>query len=235
MKIEAKTLQEAFSKAAHELECSVTELEYEVIQFPSSGFLGFFQKNAIIEIKNGGKKGALTKSFEKPKEPKPKKIKRTKAPKMEINEKIIDEIYTSLKRLLEASCFKIELIDIFKSDENELTIKLDGEDAALVIGKDGRRYKALLYMLQNWLNLKYGLNLRLELSKFLQTQEEMIAKYLEGIIERINTSGKAATKPLDGILVDIALKQLREKFPDKYVAVRNGKDGKFIIVNDFRK
>ena len=49
MKIEANTLQEAFQKAAEQLNCSVTELDIKVLQHPSGGIFGFFKKTAIIE------------------------------------------------------------------------------------------------------------------------------------------------------------------------------------------
>ena len=48
IKVEALTLEEAFKNAALELECSVTELKVEVIQYPQKGMLGLFKKNAII-------------------------------------------------------------------------------------------------------------------------------------------------------------------------------------------
>jgi len=48
IKIEAVTLEEAYSNAALKLECSVTELAIEVVQSPSNGFLGLFKKSAII-------------------------------------------------------------------------------------------------------------------------------------------------------------------------------------------
>ena len=50
MRIEAKNLGDAYKKAIDELNCSVTELDIKVVQYPSSGFLGFFKKNAIIEV-----------------------------------------------------------------------------------------------------------------------------------------------------------------------------------------
>ena len=52
MRIEAKNLEQALMKAARELECSVVDIEYEVVQYHKSGFLGLFQKNAIIEAKS---------------------------------------------------------------------------------------------------------------------------------------------------------------------------------------
>ena len=48
IKIESTTLEEAYKDAASSLECSVTQLKIEVVQYPSSGFLGLFKKTAII-------------------------------------------------------------------------------------------------------------------------------------------------------------------------------------------
>jgi len=48
IKIEADTLEEAYKKASDELNCSFTELNYEIVQHPKNGFLGFGKKNAII-------------------------------------------------------------------------------------------------------------------------------------------------------------------------------------------
>lgn len=111
---------------------------------------------------------------------------------------------------------------------------MDGEDSALLIGKEGYRYKAISYMIFNWINHKYDLMLRLEIAEFLKNQEEMIANYLLPTIETVKTNGKAQTKPLDGVLAYIALKQLREEFPNKYVSFRLNNNGeRYIIINDF--
>ena len=50
LKIESKTLEIAYTEAAQKLECSVTELQVEIVQHPSSGFLGLFAKSAIIVV-----------------------------------------------------------------------------------------------------------------------------------------------------------------------------------------
>ena len=49
-KITAKTLQEALLKASEEFRCSVVDLEYEITQNPSAGFLGIGRKDAIIIV-----------------------------------------------------------------------------------------------------------------------------------------------------------------------------------------
>ena len=91
-------------------------------------------------------------------------------------------------------------------------------------------------MLFNWINQKYHFLLRLEIAEFLQIQEEQIKRYLEPIKESIYKFGKGQTKPLDGVLVQIALKELRAEFPDKYVAIKtNANNEKYIIVNEFNQ
>ena len=359
MKIEANTLQEAFQKAAQQLNCSVTELDIKVLQHPSGGIFGFFKKTAIIEAnlenqpkpqhkpkndrnftkksdenesvkeekkqskkhdhndkkrnpkkhkdeKNEAKSeqkehknekpnlseknsalakdafaekgekeaeepGYVIKRLDEPKEQKetkvakepqasksvlknildtsiienfnqtdeesaPQALPKEKKEKVVIDfDKILPEIKEGMTRLFKASCFEIDKVEVSKFNDETVLIELDGADAALLIGKEGYRYKAISYMLYNWLNSKYNLAIRLEIAQFLQNQEAMMDQYLNGVIERVQNSGRAQTKPLDGVLVKIALEKLREKFPDKYVGIKSGNDGKFVVVNDFFK
>ena len=359
MKIEANTLQEAFQKAAEQLNCSVTELDIKVLQHPSGGIFGFFKKTAIIEAnlenqpkpqhkpkndrnfakksdenesvkeekkqskkhdhndkkrnpkkhkdeknetkseqkehknekpnlseknsalakdafaekgeKEAEKPGYVIKRLDEPKEQKeskeakepqasksapknildtsiienfnqtdeesaPQALPKEKKEKVVIDfDKILPEIKDGMTRLFKASCFEIDKVEVSKFNDETVLIELDGADAALLIGKEGYRYKAISYMLYNWLNSKYNLAIRLEIAQFLQNQEAMMDQYLNGVIERVQNSGRAQTKPLDGVLVKIALEKLREKFPDKYVGIKSGNDGKFVVVNDFFK
>ncbi|HEO98373.1 MAG: Jag N-terminal domain-containing protein [Campylobacterales bacterium] len=144
-------------------------------------------------------------------------------------------IESQLKGLLDLSCFDIDVVEVDVIDNTAL-IFIDGEDAALLIGKEGYRYNALSYMLFNWLHAKYELFIKLEIAEFVTTQEEMIRNMLKPVIENVQQQGKGKTRFLDGILVQIALEQLREAFPDKYVAVKTSRDGKkFVVINDFNK
>ena len=359
MKIEANTLQEAFQKAAEQLNCSVTELDIKVLQHPSGGIFGFFKKTAIIEAnlenqpkpqqkpkndRNFAKKsdenepvkeekkqskkhdhndkkrnpkkhkdekneakseqkehksekpnlseknsalakdafaekgekeaeepGHVIKRLDEPKgqketkvakepqasksapknildtsiienfnqtdeESMPQALPKEKKEKVVIDfDKILPEIKEGMTRLFKASCFEIDKVEVSKFNDETVLIELDGADAALLIGKEGYRYKAISYMLYNWLNSKYNLAIRLEIAQFLQNQEAMMDQYLNIVIERIQNSGRGQTKPLDGVLVKIALEKLREKFPDKYVGIKSGNDGKFVVINDFFK
>jgi len=319
IKIEAITLEEAYSNAALKLECSITELQIEVVQAPSSGFLGLFKKKAIIVAALKTKK--LSDEISEPKEDKAKydkkseskvlKQKATKKPEVkveskkemprqketskvefkkkekpankkqehrvlndtimpqsfvstqddedydmqdinftadyededDIEEQVLDTksttevakiVQVEINNLFDLTCFNIDKVEVFAYDADTLLIEFKGEDAALLIGKEGYRYKALSYMIFNWINTKYQLQLRLEIAEFLKNQEESVSRYLVGVYENIERDGRAQTKILDGVLVQIALKELRNKYPNKYVAIRSTRDGlKFIIINEY--
>ena len=262
IKIEAYTLEDAYSQAAQKLECSVTELAVEVVQYPSSGFLGLFRKKAIIvatmdtpkqkeeptretqtlkesaphekpeEIGSEEESYEMPTSFVSSQEDEPFESEEEEL--SHAIDEVVEEIGEELVMLFEQLCFELDEIKVSAYDEHTIYIELNGEDAALLIGKEGYRYKALSYMLFNWINSKYGFQLRLEIAEFLKNQEEAVGRYLEGVKENVERDGRAQTKILDGVLVQIALRELRATYPDKYVAIRTTRDGmKYIIVNDY--
>lgn len=174
-----------------------------------------------------------------------KRVNSSKPPKSDVVEEFfqttvsmdetVKEVDKSVNQLFSKTCFDLNVVKVSSHDENTLLIEFTGNDAALLIGKEGYRYKALSYMLFNWINSKYNLQLRLEIAEFLKNQEEIVHKYLKGLSEQVHKNGRAQTKILDGVLVQIALKKLRTTFPEKYVAIRTNRDGlKYIIINSFR-
>lgn len=152
------------------------------------------------------------------------------------NSNIKEEIKEQVENLFSKTCYLIDEIQVDIIDEGKTVyIEFSGEDSALLIGKEGYRYKALSYILFNWINDKYNMMLRLEVAQFLENQEQAIYNYLEPVIETIHNEGFYKTKPLDGILIHIALTKLRDEFPNKYVAVKtNIKGDKYILVNEYR-
>ncbi len=47
-RIEAPTLEEAYRKASEAFSCSITEINYQIVQYPTGGVMGLFKKPAII-------------------------------------------------------------------------------------------------------------------------------------------------------------------------------------------
>jgi spoIIIJ-associated protein len=308
-RIEAKTLEEAYERAARELNCSVGDLEYEIIQHPSNGFLGIGAKTAIIVADctlpersddepeaspsspshNTTAPATPSQQSDTPPEteessaeisqtPTQAPTSRTtrtatkadhaeevildsffgqssasgesdkesdEVPNEESGEELDEEIYkdaeqslmleAQVRALIESTCFDIDTVEVDVIDGTAF-IFLDGEDAALLIGKEGYRYNALSYLLYNWIHNEFGLYVKLEIAQFLTSQQEKIRHHLQPVIEHVRERGWGKTRLLDGILVHIALEQLRETFPDKYVAIKRTRDGKrYVLVNAFNK
>jgi spoIIIJ-associated protein len=230
-KFEAKTLQEVFELASSEMECSILELEIEVLQRPSKGFLGVGSKNAIIvakKIVSNDKK-----EIEEDSPPSEDVEELIKEHEHIAHDNLAQKIEGELRILFKKSCFNIDVIEVDVIEQNAF-IFIDGEDAALLIGKEGYRYNALSYMIFNWIYTKYDLFLKLEIASFLTSQEEMVEELLKPTYNKIETEGRARTRVFDGILVQIALEKLRNQFPNKYIAAKTNQNGeKYIIINDF--
>ncbi len=277
IEIKAKTLEEALIQASIALNCPIINLQYEVIQTPSKGFLNIGKKEAIIlvgvkesvkevkevqeesvkevkevkevqEVQEESVKETNTKEIHQSTEEKKQKLE-TKTPQEEIitpkppkknlkeeshNEDKLHEIKQELKDLFSHLPYKINKVEVSLYEPGVLLIDIDGEDSALLIGEKGYRYKALSYLLFNWIHPAYGYNIRLEISTFLQNQEKVMEVQLQNTIMTVHEVGKGQMKVPDGVLTYIALKKLRKAFPNKYVSIKtNLNDEKYIVINDF--
>ncbi|NHA60960.1 Jag N-terminal domain-containing protein [Helicobacter pylori] len=261
IEIKAKTLEEALIQASIALNCPIINLQYEVIQTPSKGFLSIGKKEAIIlagvkesvkEVKEESVKETNTKenhqnhqnNIEEKKQnletetPQEERIT-PKPPKKNLKEEShngdkLHEIKQELKDLFSHLPYKINKVEVSLYEPGVLLINIDGEDSALLIGEKGYRYKALSYLLFNWIHPTYGYSIRLEISTFLQNQEKVMEAQLQSVIMTVHEVGKGQMKAPDGVLTYIALKKLRKAFPNKYVSIKtNLNDEKYIVINDF--
>ncbi|ANH47538.1 Jag N-terminal domain-containing protein [Helicobacter pylori] len=257
IEIKAKTLEEALIQASIALNCPIINLQYEVIQTPSKGFLNIGKKEAIIlagvkesvkEVKEESVKEESVKEIHQSAEEK-KQNSEIKTPQEEIitpkpskknlkeeshHGDKLHEIKQELKDLFSHLPYKINKVEVSLYEPGVLLIDIDGEDSALLIGEKGYRYKALSYLLFNWIHPAYGYNIRLEISTFLQNQEKVMDTQLQSTIMTVHEVGKGQMKAPDGVLTYIALKKLRKAFPNKYVSIKtNLNDEKYIVINDF--
>ncbi|KHL82514.1 Jag N-terminal domain-containing protein [Helicobacter pylori] len=258
IEIKAKTLEEALIQASIALNCPIINLQYEVIRTPSKGFLSIGKKEAIIlagvkesvkEVKEESVKETNAKenhqnNIEEKKQkletetPQEERIT-PKPPKKNLKEEShngdkLHEIKQELKDLFSHLPYKINKVEVSLYEPGVLLINIDGEDSALLIGEKGYRYKALSYLLFNWIHPTYGYSIRLEISTFLQNQEKVMEAQLQSVIMTVHEVGKGQMKAPDGVLTYIALKKLRKAFPNKYVSIKtNLNDEKYIVINDF--
>ena len=160
--VSAKTVEDALTEASIELGLASTDIDYEVIEKGSTGFLGIGAKQAVITAwKKVEEKPKKEKKVEKKSE---KKVEKKTEVKPVVTEKIkevaevkeeIDQVSEKEEKLAEVesqtkeACEKF-LKDVLKSMDMEVTltseidedgalsINMEGENMGILIGKRGQ-------------------------------------------------------------------------------------------------
>ncbi len=162
LQVSAKTVEDAITEALIQLGITSDQIEYEVIEKGSSGFLGFNAKAAVIRAR---KKEEIAEEIAEPIEEvftEPEEIVEETA--VEITEVFAEEIpqekaaetaeYTDpvaemrefLSKVFAAMDLEVE-IDIRKGEEeNTYEAELKGKDMGVLIGKRGQTLDSLQYL-----------------------------------------------------------------------------------------
>ncbi|MDU7692877.1 MAG: Jag N-terminal domain-containing protein [Helicobacter sp.] len=215
-----KTIEGALSDAAKDLDCFVVDLKYEVVQCPRSGFFGIGARDAVILAQRCSVQNQ-NQNIQNDDANNVSETLEILSPNLTQRKRDIDveSIKSEIVEMLTFLPYEITKVEVFYS-QNTLTIELDGADAPLIIGEKGYRYRALSYLLFNWIYPKYGCNLRLEVAQFLKIQEEIIFQYLDSIDDEICKNKTTTTKNLNKIMQIIALQHLRAKYPGSYIYIK---------------
>ncbi len=117
MEFSAKTVQDAITNACQHYTVTSDNLEYEVVEEGSSGFLGFNAKPAIIKA-------------------------RVMVKEVSVEEKAKE----FLKDVLEAMDITAVVEATYSEEERTLEVVLNGEDMGVLIGKRGQTLDSLQYL-----------------------------------------------------------------------------------------
>jgi spoIIIJ-associated protein len=243
IKVEASDVETAILEASNKLGCSYNDVDYYVLQEPISALFGVRKRNAIIIASI--KISSLIDDFKESSEEVKERISENKTSIIKkISEKLgyfenkseyLPKIREDIHKLFQNRCFEVDTIAVSLLGNETVFIYIDGKDAPLLIGREGYRYRAINYILQNWITIKYDLKVQLEIGEFIKKQNENVDKYLKSeVFDEVDKKGFFKTKILDDVLVKLAIKKLRERYKNKYVKIRNTQDGsKFIVIDEF--
>ena len=144
------------------------------------------------------------------------------------------EVKAGVKELLEVCGYDAEVKSV-ECKEGKVFVVIDGTHAALLIGRDGRRFEAIFTLLQNWFMLKFSLNAQLEIANFYASKKEANQTYIQELVATLKTTPKLRTKFFeDETSLRIVLEALREAYPHKYIAAQNDHNGRCIYIKDFK-
>lgn len=148
LRYSAKTVSDAITEACKQLSIPSSELEYEVIEEGSTGFLGFNSKPAVIRARVREEKPVVEEKVEIKKEIKPEiKKEVSKEPKTIVD---ANEVETKAKEflvdVLKAMKLTAEVKVAYNVNTESLDIDIVGKDMGVLIGKRGQTLDSLQYL-----------------------------------------------------------------------------------------
>ena len=161
-RFEAKTVEEAITNATVSLGITSDELDYEVVEKGSSGFLGLNSKNAVINVwkksdvveeENNEVPVEETKednSVEKKEETKEDSKKKNSV----VDPKAADEAKVFLQDVFSSMNLTVDITTNIDEENNILEIELEGPEMGVIIGKRGQTLDSLQYLTSLAVNRK---------------------------------------------------------------------------------
>ncbi|KMT21746.1 RNA-binding cell elongation regulator Jag/EloR [Clostridium cylindrosporum] len=186
LEFEGKSVEEAIENAIRELSVKKEDIEYEVLQQPSKGFLGFIgvkPAKIIISLKSKsnkaeGKEEAICSNAEKV--------------------KAIDYEVLAKKFLRDVLNNMNVMCEIHAEDKGDtLKVNLVGPDMGILIGRRGETLDALQYLLSLVVNKenkddKYK-RVVLDTENYRKKREETLIRLANKLASRVKKSGQSIT------------------------------------------
>lgn len=240
-----KTVEEALTAASIELGVASTDIDFEVIDKGSSGFLGLGAKQAVIrakkkddnvvvkdEIKTNKtevkKSESKATNYEKQNndndeaasfENEPAKNQTEKV--VENKDEIIKNTYDYLDKLFKAMNIEAKVTINFDDSNNNMNINLEGPEMGILIGKRGQTLDSLQYLISLAVNKesKAYIRVKLDTENYRARRKETLENLAKNLSYKVKRSRRSVTlepmNPYERRIIHSALQN------DKYVATRS--------------
>ena len=238
--VSAKTVEDALTEASIELGLASTDIDYEVIEKGSTGFLGIGAKQAVITAwKKVEEKPKKEKKAEKKPEKKVEKevvveeVKETpkvEEKKAEVPEK--EEKLAEVEPQTKEACEKF-LKDVLKSMDMEVTltsvidedgalsINMKGENMGILIGKRGQTLDSLQYLTNRVANkMQEGyVRVKLDTENYRERRKETLENLAKNIAHKVKRTKRSVSlepmNPYERRIIHSALQG------DKYISTHS--------------
>ncbi len=231
--VSKKTVDEAITEACIQLGLASTDIEVEVIEKGSAGFLGIGAKQAVI------------KAWKKEVPKKVEKVEKKEQPKVEVVkeelpvvEDVSEEVSEKEEKLAEVepqtkeACEKF-LYDVLKTmgmevsitseidEDGALSINMEGDNMGILIGKRGQTLDSLQYLTNRVANkMQDGyVRVKLDTENYRQRRKETLENLAKNIAHKVKRTKKAVSlepmNPYERRIIHSALQG------DKYVSTHS--------------
>lgn len=188
IRISAKTVDDAITEASIQLGTSSDNIEYEVVEKGSTGFLGFGSRPAVIMARK--KEEAPEENFEEVVETPVKKAEKpAKAPLDK--EAAIKRAEDFLKGTLNAMNMQVEIKASF-DEEGTLNIDLNGDEMGVLIGKRGQTLDSVQYLTSLVVNKGNGpyVRVKVDTEDYRRRRKETLENLARNIASKVRRTRK---------------------------------------------
>ena len=219
--VSAKTVNDAITEASIELGIASTDMEYEVVEEGSAGFLGIGKKQAVIKAwkkeEKLAKKEVKKESKKEVKKEEPKKeVVKKETPKEEVKEEpevqveeeapVKEEKHVEVTQETKDACEKF-LVDVLKTmgmevkltssidEDGALSIDMEGENMGILIGKRGQTLDSLQYLTNRVANkMQEGyVRVKLDTENYRQRRKETLENLAKNIAHKVKRTKKSVS------------------------------------------
>lgn len=237
--VSKKTVEEAITEACIQLGLASTDVEVEVIEKGSAGFLGIGAKQAVIKawkkVENKENKKEAPKKVEKKEEPKQEEVK---AEAISVVEELNKEVAETGEKLAEVepqtkeACEKF-LTDVLKTmgmevtltseidEDGSLNINMEGDNMGILIGKRGQTLDSLQYLTNRVANkMQNGyVRVKLDTENYRQRRKETLENLATNIAHKVKRTKRSVSlepmNPYERRIIHSALQS------DKYISTHS--------------
>lgn len=238
--VSKKTVEEAITEACIQLGLASTDVEVEVIEKGSAGFLGIGAKQAVIKAwkkveKKENKKEVKKEAKKVVEEPKQEEVKEEATPVVEESNEEVAETEEKLAEVepqTKEACEKF-LTDVLKTmgmevtlsseidEDGSLSINMEGDNMGILIGKRGQTLDSLQYLTNRVANkMQDGyVRVKLDTENYRQRRKETLENLAKNIAHKVKRTKKAVSlepmNPYERRIIHSALQS------DKYVSTHS--------------
>lgn len=230
--VTAKTVDEAITKAALQLETSSDMLDVEIVEKGSPGFLGIGTKLAIIKVNKKDEKALELASDDVPVQPVVKESEFVKEQSdIKPEEQISKENYQE-KQMEAQARVRTFLNDTFRAmgmeviiditcDGKEMNIDLSGQEMGVLIGKRGQTLDSLQYLVSLVANKEHDgyLRVKLDTENYRERRKETLETLAKNIAYKVKRTRRSVAlepmNPYERRIIHAALQH------DKYVITKS--------------
>ena len=238
--VSKKTVDEAITEACIQLGLSSTDVEVEVIEKGSAGFLGIGAKQAVIKAwkkqeKKENKKEVKKEAKKVVEEPKQEEVKEEAIPVVEESNEEVAETEEKLAEVepqTKEACEKF-LTDVLKTmgmevtltseidEDGSLSINMEGDNMGILIGKRGQTLDSLQYLTNRVANkMQDGyVRVKLDTENYRQRRKETLENLAKNIAHKVKRTKRSVSlepmNPYERRIIHSALQA------DKYVSTHS--------------